>query len=100
MMLCYIGTSPHWRKTRAEWHSFAVTSEHCHNGLLLDQISTIYHRHETFHHEDCVVIGLTTVEPGSIRTKEEYEAFDDQNPPRRSQASRPPSHLFSSQELR
>ncbi len=38
--------------------------------------------------------GLTTVEQGSFRTKEEYEAFDDQNPPRRSQASGLPSHLF------
>jgi hypothetical protein len=40
-------TSPHWRKTRAEWHSFAVTSEHCHNGLLLDQFSTMKMKRST-----------------------------------------------------
>ena len=79
--------SPHWRKTRAEWHSFAVTSEHCHNDLLLDQFWTMNMKRSIM--RTAWQSGLTTVEPDSIRTKGEYEAFDDRNPPHRSQASGP-----------
>jgi hypothetical protein len=71
---------------------YFVTSEHCHNGLLLDQFSNMNMKRSIM--RIAWSSGLTTVEPDSIRTKGEYEAFDDRNPPRRSQASGSPNPLF------